>query len=256
MNLQALVSQTYPSPEWAVFFEVANGTGFKVKRHADAVALGIWPSRGQALIGFEFKEFRNDWLREKKNPQKAEEIASHCDSWFVVAGSEGVVKLDELPEPWGLYQANKDRTKLKLLKPCVPFPDRDKLIMRRQFVAAMLRKVSETTVPAAVVQTRIEEAVALALERTTTGNQIKQLELRCDKQTKIISRFKELTGVDLDGWEGPQMLAAVRAVMQGDSHRRSLEYMAQKLGETSQEVAKALAAWPNFELRELTDETP
>lgn len=54
MNLATLVMQAYPSPEWAVFFEVGNGTGFRTRRHADAVAIGI---------------------REKADPAKAEEPA-------------------------------------------------------------------------------------------------------------------------------------------------------------------------------------
>jgi hypothetical protein len=31
---------------YQVFFEVGNDTGTKVTRHADAVAIGIWPSTG------------------------------------------------------------------------------------------------------------------------------------------------------------------------------------------------------------------
>jgi hypothetical protein len=111
MTLQGLIAQAYPSPEWAVFYEVSNATGWGASRRADAVALGVWPSRGQMLIGFEFKTARGDWLNERKNPAKAETIAAHCDAWYVVAGDESVVKLDELPEPWGLHVANKDNTK-------------------------------------------------------------------------------------------------------------------------------------------------
>ena len=40
MTLRGLVHQAYPSPEWAVFFEVSNATGSGASRRADAVALG------------------------------------------------------------------------------------------------------------------------------------------------------------------------------------------------------------------------
>jgi hypothetical protein len=161
MTLTGLVRQAYPTPEWAVFFEVSNATGFGARRRADAVALGVWPSRGQSLIGFEFKEDRRDWLREKDNPAKAEEIAQHCDGWYVVAGSDGIVKVEELPTPWGLKVANKDRTKLLTVKECIPFSDRDKTVIKRTFVAAMLRKVGETTVPRAELDRLVQEGVAL-----------------------------------------------------------------------------------------------
>ena len=45
----------------------------------------VWPSRGLYLHGFEIKVHRNDWLRELKNPAKAEEIAGYCHFWWVVA---------------------------------------------------------------------------------------------------------------------------------------------------------------------------
>src|SRR4051812_48555098 len=109
MTLAGLVAQAYPSPEWAVFYEVSNGTGFNSRRRADAVALGVWPSRGHALIGFEFKEDRRDWLREKDNPAKADLIAANCDAWVLVIGNEKVAKIEEIPEPWGLLVANADR---------------------------------------------------------------------------------------------------------------------------------------------------
>ena len=44
MTLAGLIAARYPPPEWAVFFEVSNATGYATSRRADAIALGIWPS--------------------------------------------------------------------------------------------------------------------------------------------------------------------------------------------------------------------
>jgi len=51
----------------------------------------LWPSRGLHLMGFEIKAGRGDWLRELKDPGKAEGIAAYCDQWWVVAPAEVIV---------------------------------------------------------------------------------------------------------------------------------------------------------------------
>lgn len=245
MTLGGLVHQAYPSPEWAVFFEVSNSTGFGAKRRADAIALGVWPSRGHTVVGFEFKDDRRDWLREKKNPAKGDVIAAHCDVWWVVAGAPDVVQPDELPEPWGLYVANKDRTRLVTKKPAQPFLERDKTVMKRSFVSAMLRKVSETTVPRVELQRLVDDAVKLALDRTRDSRELDSLREMVERQQAILDTFKAATGVDMKGWHGPtRIAAAVNAVLNLDNDRRALELSMARLDMAAKTVREALAAWP------------
>lgn len=246
MTLAALVRQAYPSPEWAVFLEVSAGS-----RYADAVALGIWPSRGQALVGFEFKESRRDWLREKKNPAKAEAAAQHVDGWYLVAGAADVAKPEELPEPWGLYIATPDRSKLKLVKPCQWFPDRDTTVMKRTFAAAMLRRVSETTIPRAEFNDAVEKRATEIRERDGEGRAIKRLQEDLDRATAALDAFREATGVDLRrGYQGPtRIAAAVHAVLNGAGERRRIEYARQALAEATKTMDEALEAWPSEAVR-------
>ena len=84
-KLADLLAARYASPAWAIFFEVSNATGYKANRHADAVAVGIWPSRGLSILGFEIKASRSDWKHELSNPRKADAIFKYCDHWFLVA---------------------------------------------------------------------------------------------------------------------------------------------------------------------------
>jgi len=56
MTLRGLVHQAYPSPEWAVFFEVSNATGSGASRRADAVALGVALARALSLAHRSQKE--------------------------------------------------------------------------------------------------------------------------------------------------------------------------------------------------------
>ena len=107
-NIHAAMLQRYCAPEFALLFEVGNATGFATNRHADAIAMSLWPSRGLALHGFEFKASRSDWVRELKDPAKAETIATFCDYWFLVESDREIVKANALPMTWGLLAPKGD----------------------------------------------------------------------------------------------------------------------------------------------------
>lgn len=242
-SLHSLLLQSYPSPEWAVFFEVANATGGLARRRADAVALGIWPSRGFTVAGFEFKSDRRDWLREKARPEKADTIAAHCDQWWLVTTDDAIARPEELPEPWGLYVAKGSR--LMCRKPCVPFADRDRTQMKRSFVASMLRKVAETTVPRAAVADIVKQRVEQALAATRDGIESEVLRRDVARLENILKVFKETTGVDLQSWSGTERIAkAVDAVLNLEYARRDLESLQQRLAGVSKDIRDAITEWP------------
>ena len=93
----------YPENEWALVTQVRDGAGWD-RRTFDAVAIGLWGSRGHPIHGFECKVSRSDWKRELAQPAKAEPLAAFCDRWWIVA-PRGVVPPDTLPETWGLLEA-------------------------------------------------------------------------------------------------------------------------------------------------------
>src|ERR1035437_8757229 len=74
----------YKSDAYALFPQVRETTGSACTRTADAIAFGLWPSRGMEVEGFEIKISRGDWLRELKSPSKAEGIFQFCDRWWIV----------------------------------------------------------------------------------------------------------------------------------------------------------------------------
>lgn len=248
-NLAALVAQAYPSPQWAVFYEVANATGFGARRHADAVALGIWPSRGHQLVGFEFKASRRDWQRELRQPAKAEEIARFCDEWWLVVSDDRVAKLEEIPEPWGLLVATPKGDKLERRKLAKPFPDREKTALPRSFVAAMLRRVGETTIPRELAGQQLAAAVDAAKGQPSDPAIARELEdtrRSLERHREAIREFQTATGIDLlHGYQGPgQLSKAVQAVIAGDGHRHALELSKQRFEQIVASIAAALATWP------------
>ncbi len=106
--------ELYSAPEWLVLGEVRSGTGFREEvRYADALAVNMWPSSTDRLIGFEFKaatlarHARADLRRELKRPEKARAIGRFCSLWYLVVRApwkKTLFSFDELPEGWGLIE--------------------------------------------------------------------------------------------------------------------------------------------------------
>lgn len=137
----SLLEARHPPGAWAFFRHVRSGTGwFKFdenERYADAVALGLWPSRGLELHGFEVKVSRSDWLRELRQPDKATAVSRYCDRWWVVA-PDGVVQFAELPPSWGLMVVRESNTELRVAKPA---PACETKPLDRAFVASLVRNL-------------------------------------------------------------------------------------------------------------------
>jgi len=137
-DITAAMRETYKQPEWALFFQVADGTGANQRRWADAVAMNMYPSRGLVINGYEFKVSRGDWKRELENPNKAEAVAKYCDCWHIVA-PKGLVKDFELPATWGLLEFEDGKLRQKAKATQNEFVKK----LDRQFVASMIRSTAK-----------------------------------------------------------------------------------------------------------------
>ena len=192
----------FRSPEYALLPQVRNGTGFeRSARTADAIVMGVWPSRGLHLHGIEIKVSRTDWMREKDHPEKAEEISRFCDFWWLAAGSESIVRDGELPPTWGLLVPN-DKGKLRIKN--VPTESKNPTPITRLFLASLLRKTTE----AAAVFTDIDAAIKAQVDKRAADIKA-DLEKKADYHTqqrlkayeelqKRVAAFEDASGVKLD----------------------------------------------------------
>lgn len=109
-------------PAWAFVPHVRNGAGWGGEsgygglRTCDALALSLYTSTGFALIGHEVKCSRSDWLRELKDPAKADAFRRYCERWWLVA-PEGVAHREELPDGWGLLVVKNGRVRQSVAAP-------------------------------------------------------------------------------------------------------------------------------------------
>lgn len=192
-DICAALRGRYTQPEWAVFFEVANGTGGNARRHADAVAMNMWPSRGLSILGFEIKVSRNDLIRELKKPAKAEAIAQYCDEWWLAVPKGLILDDDDIPIPWGIMECNKGVLRVsKKAHSLNPKP------ITKEFMAAVLRSAGKAD-EATIRQIREE------IHKEYQENNKNYIEQEIERRTKRfeilinkIAEFEKATGKSID----------------------------------------------------------
>lgn len=211
----------FPAPEYALLPQVRNSTGFSsTVRTADALVMGLWPSRGIYLHGIEVKVRRNDWVREKRNPAKADEIAKFCDFWWIAAGSEDIVLDGELPEDWGLLVPNASG-KLRVAKS--PVRRAEPVAISREFLAAVMRKTTEAAVVFTDVDAEIQKRVAAEVEiekervRTNHLYETRRQSEYFETLKKNVEAFEAASGIRIDRYSdyfNTEIGNAVNALLQ------------------------------------------
>lgn len=209
----AALAARYPTNAWAFLTQVRNGTGWaREPRTADALALGLWPSRGLELHGFEVKVSRGDWLAELKAPEKADAIARFCHRWWLVVGHAEIVQPGELPAAWGLLVPAGDK-----LRCAVEATKLDPKPLDALIVAAMLRRASDAMTPNTMVAAKIEAAVAdkqSRLDAIIADEKAQRAQTR-----REIEAFQQASGVRINEWDAGNIGAAVRYVIERGPER-------------------------------------
>lgn len=205
----------FPQQEYALFPQVANGTGYGANRHIDAIAMGLWPSRGLHFHGFEIKSHRSDWIRELRDPKKAEDMHGNCNYWSVVAADDKIVKAEEVPHGWGFFFFHHQKARLvRQIKPA--FVERSNV--NREFVAALLRQAQQAITPdSALIAARNEGFTKGMLQ----GKESAKADLEdYGSLKKRVEAFEERTGVMINDWRPIEMTArAVKLIIDGSAER-------------------------------------
>ena len=134
--MKALLKRRYKQvspgngPRYVLGFEVRNQAGFggyhgPRLRTCDLIAMDTWESGPVRLIGHEVKVARSDWLRERKDPDKAMAFIPHLAEWWLVAASLRVVDPSEVPGGWGLMVVAGESLRAVVQPRRVPQPPLD-----------------------------------------------------------------------------------------------------------------------------------
>lgn len=208
-EIKAALRARFARPEWALMFEVADGTGARQNRRADAVAMNLYPSRGLEIHGFEIKAYRGDWLRELKNPEKSAPVQRYCDRWWIIA-PPGIVKTEELPPTWGLYEA----IAADKIRQVVGAPKLQAETLDRDFAAALLRRASEADDDMVRAAVDVQVRAAREHDKQHVEREIASRAARHEEAKKQIAEIEEITGVAIRNWSGSKEIGrAVKAVL-------------------------------------------
>lgn len=206
-TIEKLLRARFAAPGYAIFFEVGNSTGFDHNRRADAIAASLFPSRGLGIHGFEVKVSRSDWLRELKDPAKAESFWPMTDSWSLVC-PDGVVLPGELPAGWGHYVASATALRVAV-KPA----ERDGVI-GRGFLAAILRRAHEASQLRPADYTKaVDAAYRKGVETASNDveNRVLAERRHTERAEKVIADFESASGVTVASWNGGDVGKQFRA---------------------------------------------
>ena len=226
-QLEDALAARYPYTDgYALLFGVANATGWAANRTADALMHGLWVNRGKYFTGFEIKANRGDWLREIKQPDKAESVMKYCTYWYLVAGPD-VVKLDEdpVPAPWGvLVPRGQKLYEVKKAEAMTPKP------INNDFLASIMRAAFKERdkskwVRAETVEQLVKERMdaeaknqieKIAFKRDQALEELKALKVSHGCITKVYANVGKLLGIELppvgaySDWERNRFLRMIR----------------------------------------------
>lgn len=250
------LSKKYPSPAYAFLRQVRNQTGYGYKagtiRTADAMALGLWKSRGYYLHGFELKISRSDWLHELKEPAKAEAIAEYCDMFSLVISDIKIIDVSEVPKTWGIMVAQNGSVKTFREAPL----NKDVKCMDRPFLCGFMRNITEQIeriyTPTVEVNEIIKDRVKNEVEY-----KLKSVDDRAFRYEKLIEKLKifdKASGINLEGldyeWNKPEAIGeAVNIVLNGNWKRvkQNLEIMKEDAKQTLKSAMEELKKIENYE---------
>jgi hypothetical protein len=122
------------------------------------LVLGIWPSGGMQLDGFEVKASKADLKRELADLKKHQAVARYCDHWTLVTWDDSIL-VDGIPEDWGIV-VTVDGEYGRELKTIRHAPKREPEPWPRSFVCSLVRNAHRQSPGGAFVGRACAEASA------------------------------------------------------------------------------------------------
>lgn len=189
-QILALLKERHLGDEWATFAEMNARTGGG-SRSIDLWVMNLWPSKRHVKISYEIKVSRADFARELADPRKripAEKVSNEC--YF--ATPPGLVKVDEVPEGWGLIEATQGGMRVKK-RPMW----REVEHVPMEFVAALARRKSDSDLkfPSLVwlyAGREITREQLLAIAEKTFNRSVENEKWRAVEQFKMGNEYQNM----------------------------------------------------------------
>jgi hypothetical protein len=230
---------------WAFIPKVRSAAAFDSRRTIDAYAMSLWPSRGLTLTAFEVKSARSDWLREMRNPAKAEEFCELADHFYLVTGARDIVAPGELPPTWGLMVPHGAGLRVEVEAPALRPADDGDLppAFSRSFLAALLRAACQVGggKPQDIIDAESRGREGAQREAATEAERQAQSEAALRKR---IRDFEQAFGMPIESrhpeWSAEDMGRALRLVLKGEHDTVAAERRLRQVRTSAQRVVDDL----------------
>lgn len=258
LGLIELMERRYEAAQgWLLFYEVANGTGYKITNYADALAMSIWASKGIALHGFEFKRSRSDLLKELRDEKKAEAIQKYCNHWWLVVSDVKFCEGVEVPATWGILAPRNN-----VLYQVRAAPKLDAEPWSPAFIASLMRRFHESTVKKdldaqrAAIESRAQELVK-SKERTVNASDLAAAKREMERYknlyealTERIRKFEEASGIPVNNWQANNIKDIV-AALQNPTNKQRMKSQLSEVRDAADRISKSMTgALKNLEQME------
>lgn len=242
--IEKALKERFAPPAFALLYQVRNGTGYRnVTRTADAIAVSLWPSRGVTIEGVEIKASRTDWLKELKDPAKADEINKRCHKWWLAVGDPSIVREGELPLNWGLLAPRGD--KLVCVKEATVMEPEP---LTLSFLASILRNVSEAYAdrikPDEIheqLEKKFQQGIESGAYRST--HEITRYKESWEKLKAELDEFERLSGIQIRSYHGGLIGSALKAFLNENNLRGQLDEMLRRAEMLRAASLKAIIAF-------------
>lgn len=203
--------------EWAFLEQVGKDISATYNRWADAIAIGLWKSRGHEIIGFEVKKSRADWLKEKKDPDKAHGVGKYCHKWYLVVGDEDIVRPGELPMNWGLMVPHTKNT-LKIKKEAIRNKDPEPINIG--FMCAIIRRSIQQLLPESRLQLEYKRGhnEGYDLGKDWAKRNLEWKEKQVASLEAKINNFEKASGFSItECWKAPEEVGKIlKLILEGN----------------------------------------
>ena len=207
MNAQEVIQNLrahFSAPAFCFLEQVADGTGARQHRWADAVAMSVWPSRGYDIHGIEVKVSRYDWKKELDQPKKSEAVQQYCNRWWIATPDDSIIQPGELPSTWG-WMIVAPKVGMKVLREA---PALTPKAISIEFLASVLRNVQKAD------ETEIEKRIRKA-ENEARNNASEYLQKQVSGLKREVQAFEAASGIRINEYtDGKELGEAVKTLRQ------------------------------------------
>lgn len=232
-DVRDALTSRWPDSEYLSIDEAPQSSD-RSGRKLDRLVISLWRSRGLEIDGIEIKVTRSDWLRELREPAKADWWHTRVHRFWIAAPPD-VVKLDELPTGWGLLVVKDGRTR-QARRPAKSTP----VPLTWPQTVGLMRATADAGQAALwrAEQRGYDRGFEIAKREVEGGRGYEVLQAKHQQLVEAVREFEATTGLRLSGAHAVTPLAeAVRTVMDWST---SPETIARRITSSAAECSRVV----------------